>query len=103
MKWIRYERLHALVKSDPEAAWPRVLTFVREHPERAGDLIEDFVYEHDDQFISRLEEAALADPIVRGLVVDAYVGGIGSEGAEQFHRLQERLEQMVELEAEDPR
>jgi hypothetical protein len=86
-------RLHALVKTDPEQAWPRVLAFVREHPELAvsQDLIEDFVYEHDLQFIARLEAAAFADRIVGSLVEQAYVGGMATEGVEQFHLLQERL------------
>lgn len=97
--------LRALVRTDPEAAWPQVLAFVREHPELAAsqNLIEDLVYEHDDQFITRLEEAALADPSVRDVVVQAYVGGTASEGEGQFRRLQERLLETMEIEPEDDR
>jgi hypothetical protein len=81
------------VKTDPEKAWPQVLAFVREHPELAmsQDLIEDFIYEHDVQFIARLDAAAVADPIFGSLVEQAYVGGMATEGVEQFHLLQERL------------
>lgn len=85
--------LKELVRSDPERAWPRVLAFVRAHPESAAGhaMIEDFVYEHDDRFISRIEAAALEDSTVREIVVQAYIGGVASEGAEQFWRLQDRL------------
>jgi hypothetical protein len=85
--------LHELVKSDPERAWPMVLELLRAHPESAaaGHLIEDFVYEHDERFIDRIEAAALADPILRDIVDQAYVGGFASVGAERFHRLQDRL------------
>jgi hypothetical protein len=81
------------VKSDPERAWPQVLAFVREHPESAaaGDLIEDLVYEHDQLFIARIESAALADPVVREVVEQAYVGGVATEGAQEFRQVQERL------------
>jgi hypothetical protein len=88
-----HDDLHELVKSDPELAWPRVLAFVRGHPDLAAaqDLIEHLVYDHNEQFIHRIEAAALDDPVVRGVVEQAYVGGVASEGAEQFRRLQDRL------------
>ena len=85
--------LHELVKSDPERAWPMVLALLRIHPDwvEAAHLMEDFVYEHDERFIDRIEAAALADPIVRDIVDQAYVGGFASVGAERLHRLQDRL------------
>ena len=87
------DELYELLRSDPEAAWPRVLDFASKHPESASAsaLIEDFVYLHNDRFISRLEEAVLHDPILREIVEQAYVGGDASVGAEQFNRLQDRL------------
>jgi len=88
-----FETLHELVKTDPEAAWPRVVAFIQEHPEKAEgvDLLEDFVYEHDDRFVGRIEEAALADSRVREVVDQAHVGGFATIGAEEFHNIQERL------------
>lgn len=96
-----FEALHALVKTDPEAAWPHVIGFLRQHPERgeAQDLIEDFVYEHDDRFIGLIEAAALADANVRSVVEQAYVSGFATRGAEEFHRLQDKLRR---LNAPDP-
>jgi hypothetical protein len=88
-----YDELHERVKSDPERAWPEVLAFIHDHPNQAAeaqDLIEDFVYEHDERFISRIELAA-EDPGIRAVIEEAYVGGIATVGAEQFHALQERL------------
>lgn len=87
--------LHALVKSDPERAWLRVLAFVRDHPDSAAaqDLIEDLIYEHNDVFIERIEAAAREEPLVRSVVEQAYVGGFATAGAERFRRLQERLRQ----------
>jgi hypothetical protein len=86
--------LHELVRTDPEAAWPKVVAFVREHPESAyesHDLIEDFVYLHDMQFMSRIELAAVADPVFREAVAQAYVGGFATNGAREFRLLQERF------------
>jgi hypothetical protein len=87
------DRLYALVKSDPEQAWPEVLTFVRTYPDSAAsqDLLEDLVYEHDERFLDRIEAAALDDPVIRSIVEQLYVGGVATEGAERFNRLQERL------------
>ena len=87
------DELHGLVKSDPERAWPLVLAFVRGHPELAAsqDMVEDFVYEHNLKFIDRMEAAALADSIFREVVEQAYVGGVATDGAEEFRRLQDRL------------
>jgi hypothetical protein len=87
------DELHELITSDPELAWPRVLAFVREHPgtAEAQDFVEDLVYEHDMQFIERLEAEAFVDPALRSVIEQAYVGGVATEGAEQFNRLQERL------------
>lgn len=77
-----------------------VLAFVRAHPGSAlaQDLIEELVYEHDEQFIPRIEAAALQDPLMREVVEQAYVGGVASEGAEQFHRLQDQLRSQRSME-----
>ena len=87
------DELHELVKNDPERAWPLVLAFVRDNPGSltSYDLIEDFVYEHDEQFIDRIEAAALHDPVVREVVEHAHVGGFATVGPERFHLLQDRL------------
>lgn len=72
-----FESLHRRVRTDPDAAWPRVLAFIGANRDtaEAQDLIEDYVYEHDDRFIDHIEAAALADSTVRGVVLQAYVGG----------------------------
>jgi hypothetical protein len=94
MRWRSdYSSLHELVRIDPERAWPLVLKFVRNHPALAEsqDLIEDLVYEHDDRFITRIEAAALDDPVIADVVMQAYVGGVATEGARMFADLRERL------------
>ncbi|MDQ3690311.1 MAG: hypothetical protein M3406_09820 [Chloroflexota bacterium] len=91
-----FESLHTMVRTDPDAVWPRVLALIGANGDtaEAQDLIQDFVYEHDDQFIDRIEAAALADSTVRGVVLQAYVGGFATTGAIEFHRLQDRLGQL---------
>ncbi len=90
---MEFQELHDLLRSDPERAWPSVLEYLRDFSEtgEAIDLIEDLVYDRDDRFIDRLACAALADPAVRAVVEQAYIGGFATKGAEAFHRLQESL------------
>jgi hypothetical protein len=82
--------LRELIHSDPDRVWPLVLEFARMNPD-GRSLIEEFVYEHDERFIGRLEQAAMDDPVIRGILEEAYVGGVASPGTEQVHELQERL------------
>jgi hypothetical protein len=91
-----FESLHTLVRTDPDAAWPRVLALIDATGDtaEAQDLIQDFVYEHDVRFIDRIEAAAVADSTVRSVVLQAYVGGFVTDGAIAFHRLQDRLGQL---------
>ena len=87
--------LMELVRSDPEHAWPLVLAYAEEHPEDAGRtsaLIEEFIYEHGDRLLDRMASAAAESSILRDLIASAYVGGVASRGAEEFHRLQARLQ-----------
>ncbi|MEK6720474.1 MAG: hypothetical protein AABZ33_07355 [Chloroflexota bacterium] len=88
-----FDDLHALVETDPEKAWPLVLDFIRDQPNSAAglDFLEDFVYEHDERFISRIEAAAMADPVIYHFVDQAYVGGVATARADAFYRLQQRL------------
>ncbi len=91
---ISLERLHSLVRSDPDRAWPIFLRFAKQN--RGGfaiDLLEDFVYEHDEAFIDRIEAAALQDVAIRNLVEQAHIGGIATIGAERFNLLQRRLQE----------
>ncbi len=55
----------------------------------AGGLIEELIYEHDELFLDRIEVAIMEHPIVREVVQQAYVGGLATNGAERFQRLQE--------------
>lgn len=87
------EALYRLVDADPELAWSELLGFARVHPDSPATqaLIEELIYKHGTRFIARLEAAALADPMFRQQIEQAYVGGDASRGAQEFHELQDRL------------
>jgi hypothetical protein len=94
---VRYARdpLFELVRSDPETAWPLVISYAKEHPGdgRSSSLIEEFIYQHDDRFVDWMELAARDDWLIRELIAQAYVGGIA--GGERFHELQAHLRRQL--------
>jgi hypothetical protein len=85
--------VHDLVKSDPERAWPVIVQLIKDgsDPIAALDRLEDLIYEHADRFIARIRTEAHADPLFRGVVVEAHVGGFSSAGVDEFRRFQEEL------------
>lgn len=98
-------RLHQAVLLRPSSVWGELLQYLRDHPGELTsiDLLEDLIFHHGDEYVGDIELAALAEDAIEETVLAAHVGGVASEGAERFARLQAALVRAKDKSPDDER
>lgn len=88
-----FRRIHSALRAEPESVWPELLVYIGGRPGEITsiELLEDLVFDHGDDFIDRIEVAALADLSIAETVLACHVGGSASTASERLARLQSTL------------